>query len=99
MIYAQVNEEHICIGISKLLTAVDDERLILIGSYDTSILGKKYNNGIWEDVEQPKPEPNEAEIIQAEILLNQAEIITKQKEQDEVLAEILLGQQEVAANV
>ena len=44
-------------------------------------------------------EPTEQELIQAEILLNQAEIIAKQKEQDEVLAELLLGQQEVATNV
>lgn len=38
-------------------------------------------------------EPAEQEIYQAETLLNQAEIIAKQKEQDEVLAAILLGQQ------
>lgn len=35
------------------------------------------------------------EEIQAEILLNQTEIINKQNEHDEILAEILLGQQEV----
>ena len=64
---------------------------------------KKYpvTNGEFEiEVEPiPEPEPTEQELIQAEILLNQAEIIAKQKEQDEVLAELLLGQQEVAKNV
>lgn len=64
---------------------------------------KKYpvTNGEFEiEVEPiPEPEPTEQELIQAEILLNQAEIIAKQNEHDEVLAELLLGQQEVAKNV
>ena len=41
---------------------------------------------------EPEPEPTEEELVQAEILLNQAEILAKQNEQDEVLAEILLNQ-------
>lgn len=61
----------------------------------------KYENGeITAEYEKsPQAEPTEQELIQAEILLNQAEIIAKQKEQDEVLAELLLGQQGVAKNV
>ena len=101
MIYAQLNEENICIGISQLSGKVAAENMIELASYDTSILGKKYVDGKWEDVEHPEEEaePTEQEIIQAEMLLNQAGIIAKQNEHDEVLAEILLGQQEVAANV
>ena len=101
MIYAQLNEENICIGISQLSGKVAAENMIELASYDTSILGKKYVDGKWEDVEHPEEEaePNEQEIIQAEMLLNQAKIIAKQKEHDEVLAELLLGQQEVAKNV
>lgn len=41
---------------------------------------------------EPETEPTEADIINAEILLNQADIIAKQNEHDEVLAEILLNQ-------
>ncbi len=41
----------------------------------------------------------EQEVLSAEILLNQQDIIIKQREQDEVLAAILLSQQEVTANV
>ena len=44
------------------------------------------------DEPTPEPEPTETELIQAEILLNQADILAKQNEQDEVLAEILLNQ-------
>lgn len=38
-------------------------------------------------------EISDAELIQAEMLLNQERIIAKQKEHDEILAELLLGQQ------
>lgn len=41
----------------------------------------------------------EQEEIQAEILLNQAEIMANQSSQDEVLAEILLNSLEVPTNV
>lgn len=42
-----------------------------------------------------EPEPTEEELMKAEILLNQASILAKQNEHDEVLAEILLNQMEV----
>ena len=41
---------------------------------------------------EPETEPTETDIINAEILLNQADILAKQNEHDEVLAEILLNQ-------
>ena len=95
MIYAQINEENICVGVSQLSGKVDSSLLIPIAEFDSSVIVKKYVNGAWEEVEQPEitPEPAEQELIQAEILLNQAEIISKQKEHDEILAELLLGQQ------
>ena len=43
--------------------------------------------------------PISQEEIQAEILLNQAEILANQSSQDEVLAEILLNSLEVSTNV
>lgn len=102
MIYAQINEENICVGVSQLSGEVDSPLLIPIAEFDSSVIGKKYNNGVWEEVEPepvPEPEPTEQELVQAEILLGQQEIIAKQKEHDEVLAELLLGQQEVQADV
>lgn len=41
---------------------------------------------------ETQPEPTEQELVQAEMLLNQIEIMQRQSEQDEVLAEILLNQ-------
>lgn len=50
---------------------------------------------IEESLEKQEPEYTETELIQAELLLNQQDIIIKQNEHDEVLAAILLGQQTV----
>lgn len=47
-----------------------------------------------EPTEETKDdEISDMEIIQAEMLLNQESIIAKQKEHDEIFAELLLGQQ------
>ena len=69
MIYAQINEENICIVISDMgEVEVSDKHLIPIEVYDTSLLGKKYNNGVWEDMTQPEPEPQTPQPTNAEIL-------------------------------
>lgn len=72
----------------------------ICNDFDTYVYNDKtypVTNGCFEiEIEpQKEPEPSEAELIQAEMLLNQAEIISKQMEHDEVLAAILLGQQTV----
>ena len=59
------------------------------------VLGMRYVDGEWVEVPQPEPEPTEEELAQAEMLLMGTEILAKQSEQDEVLAEILLNQMEV----
>jgi len=41
------------------------------------------------------PEPTEQEVLQAEMLLNQQQIISKQAEIDMTLGEVLLNQQGV----
>lgn len=97
--YAQINiETGRVICISELSGKVDAPDMIPIENTG-DVFNKKYVDGKWVDFEKKDPEPTETEVIQAEILLNQAEIIAKQKEHDEVLAELLLGQQEVAKNV
>lgn len=90
--YAQIDADNICIAESWLSGDVDNKNLILLSS-DYDVLGKKYNDGKWEDVQVepslPQP-PSEGDILQAEILLNQMDIMAKQKEHDEILATILL---------
>ena len=51
MVYAQLNDEKICIGISDLSGEVVADNMINIDEFDTTLLGKKYNNGSWETVE------------------------------------------------
>lgn len=96
--YAQIDENNICIGVSQLSGKVNAPNMILLESQDASLLGKKYNSGTWEDVpapEPPEPTPTDQEILQAEMLLNQQQIISKQTEIDMTLAELLLNQQGV----
>lgn len=93
MIYATLDKNNICIGISSLAGEVNRDNLILLPHYDSSVMGKKYEGCEWVEVEREAVvvEPTEQEIFQAEVLLTQAEILTKAQEHDEVLAEILLN--------
>lgn len=96
--YAQIDENGLMVSDSYLSGEVSAENMIPI-SEDFDLSNKKYDydNKTWVEYipPEPEPEPTEQEIIQAETLLNQAEIMAKQNEQDEVLAAILLGQQTV----
>lgn len=66
--YAQLDENSICIGVSQLSGEVSETNMILLDRYDASLMGKKYNNGTWEDVPQPEPTPTSQDAINAEIL-------------------------------
>ncbi|WMI80892.1 hypothetical protein [Anaerotignum sp. MB30-C6] len=55
--YAQLDENNICIGVSQLSGKVNHSLMISIDSYDNMLMGKKYNNGAWEEIEHPKPTP------------------------------------------
>jgi hypothetical protein len=97
MYYAQLNGNNICIGVSQLSKELIQDNMIKIEKFDNSIVGKKYAGGEWVDVvvEHTVPEPTEQEIINAQLLLTQQEIIAKQVSLDETLALILLNQQGV----
>lgn len=100
--YAQIDiETGIVISDSYLSGEVEAENMIQIEE-GFDLTNKRYIDGNWVEY---VPESNEtennnneteisdAELIQAEMLLNQESIIAKQKEHDEILAELLLGQQ------
>ena len=92
-IYAQLNEENICIGISQLSGEMNVSNMVLLEEYDASIAGKKYEDGIWvEVIREPAVEmPTEQEIIQAEMLLNQIQLIEQMNAIEMANAEILLN--------
>jgi hypothetical protein len=51
--YAQINEENICMAVSELSGDMSEyPNLIRIESYDTSLLGKKWNGFDWEEIEK-----------------------------------------------
>ncbi|MEA4972907.1 hypothetical protein SDC9_145878 [bioreactor metagenome] len=51
--YAQLGSNNICIAVSQLSNEVQAANMISIDSADYTLLGKRYNNGIWEEVETP----------------------------------------------
>jgi len=51
MVYAQLNENNICFALSQVSQELNKSNLIKLDSVDVSLLGKQYNNGIWEEVE------------------------------------------------
>lgn len=92
--YAQINlETGMVVGDSHLSGEVDYPNLIPIPD-DFDLTNKKYVDGEWVEYipEETETEPTEQELINAEILLNQATILSNQNATDEVLAEILLNQ-------
>lgn len=90
--YAQIDENGYVISDSWLSGEVIANYMIPI-SEDFDLTNKKYVNKQWiEYIQILEPEPTEEELFMAETLLNQAQIIATQEEQDKVLAEILLNQ-------
>ena len=58
MIYAEIDGENVCYAVSDMgKIEVTNPKLIPLDFFDTSVIGKKYNNGVWEDGPQPDPEP------------------------------------------
>ena len=69
MYYAQLDENNICKAISNTGAVIStNPNFIQLETYNISILGKHYNNGVWEEVPQPEPEPSQLDRI--ETLLN-----------------------------
>ena len=62
--------------------------------YSNGAVVKQILNAV--EIQPPEPEPMEQEILQAEMLLNQQQIISKQTEIDMTLAELLMNQQGVS---
>lgn len=59
--YAELNEENICKGVSALSGEVEAPHMIALDFFDESLIGKLYNNGIWEEVIIPEEEIIEEE--------------------------------------
>ncbi len=77
--YAQIDDNGICFAVSSLSGVVDDPCLIRLEKYDTSLMGKRYMDGQWQDVERPEPEPQPSQLdrIEEAVKKSQTEIADK----------------------
>ncbi len=69
MRYAQINDNGICFADSYLSGEVHADNMIPLNENAVSPLGKKYNNGVWVEVEQPQlpQQESDTEIIMQSI--------------------------------
>ena len=97
MTYAQIDTQGYCVGISDLSGELGQEDMIQLESFDTSLVGRKYDrdNQKWTDEyltnEEPKKEPNKTEFLAqqlSDLEIQQLEYNSKATSERE-----LLGQQ------
>lgn len=48
--YAYINSANICEQVYAMPSPITGSNYILLDTYDTSLIGKRYNNGVWEEV-------------------------------------------------
>jgi len=70
--YAQIGDDGICFAVSSLSGIVEDPHLIQLEIYDESLLGKRYEDGIWQEVPQPEPQAQELSDAERAIFETQA---------------------------
>ena len=87
--YAQIDENNICIAVSELSGKVTADNMLRLETYDTSLLGKKYNNGVWEEVPKPEPEPTQLDRIELQVKTSYAE--AQNQAVDQYTEELLEG--------
>ena len=87
--YAQIDENNICIAVSDLSGKVTADNMLRLETYDTSLLGKKYNNGVWEEVPKPEPEPTQLDRIELQVKPSYAE--AQNQAVDQYTEELLEG--------
>ena len=91
-LYAQIDENNICVAVSRLKSVVTADNIIRLATFDTSLLGKKYNNGAWEDVPQsPEPEPEPTQLDRIEEKVNTSYTEAQQTAVDAYTEELLEG--------
>jgi len=71
--YAQLDENNICIALSEVPTPIYGDNIIPRTPGDDAALGKRYNNGIWEETET-EPEPTQLDRIEVAVNLSNEEI-------------------------
>ena len=55
--YAQLNDAEIVVAVTQVTGEIEDVNMIALETYDTSVIGKRYNRDTQEFEEVPAPEP------------------------------------------
>lgn len=73
MYYAQIDADKICFAVTQTAGSIDRDDMVLIASYDDTLLGKRYlsETGGFEYVPVPEPEPAIPQPTMDEIKENQ----------------------------
>ena len=95
MYCAYLNGQNVCTAIIEGDAIVKTDNLVVLDGYNDSLIGMKYEDGSWATIYHPTAD----ELYRAANLLNQAEILANQRQQDKVMAAILLEQVGGEANV
>lgn len=70
--YAQIGDDGICFAVSSLSGIVENPHLIRLDIYDESLLGKKYEDGTWQEMPQPESQAQELSDTERAIFETQA---------------------------
>ena len=79
-IYAQIDENNICLGVSDLAGEKSEQNLVRIENLDSYLIGKKYVDGQWlqlakAEIEEPiTPELTQLDRIETAINMKNEEI-------------------------
>lgn len=68
IIYAELNEQNICIGVKTVGEEMDSPNLVKIDTMDYDLLNRKYENGEWSEEKYLPPEPPLLATIEEQIL-------------------------------
>lgn len=73
MIYAQLNDDNICVAISNLPGEINQPNMILVTD-NADHLNQRYNDGIWEELPIPDIDVSEMSDVELAIYDSQANI-------------------------
>lgn len=94
MIYAQLNDDKICIAVTQTSREIKGHNVIELLEYDNSIIGSKYINDKWVKQSEPEetvPEPTPEELIGQQLVDMEIQSLLDNMQAQEERA--ILGQQ------
>jgi hypothetical protein len=53
MYYAQINQDSIAFAVTETAGEISQPDMIPLASFDTSVIGKKWSNGLWDELPPP----------------------------------------------